>query len=204
MRKLTPSYAGMTFERLDKCGLQWPCPTEDHPGTKYLHKDKFSRGKGKFHAVEYSPPAEQPDREYPFVLTTGRVLFQYHTGTMTRRSAGLNECAPECVVEMNRLDAEKLGLANGEMVKVSSRRGTVNARAAVGETTDVGHLVYAVPLSRGRCEHPHHRRARSSGQNPGIQGLRGKARKGGLGRRCAPEWMLFSEKSFKVFSFGDR
>ena len=102
MRKLTPSYAGMTFKRLDKCGLQWPCPTEDHPGTKYLHKDKFSRGKGKFHAVEYSPPAEQPDKEYPFLLTTGRVLFQYHTGTMTRRSAGLNECAPECVVELNR------------------------------------------------------------------------------------------------------
>jgi formate dehydrogenase alpha subunit len=140
IRKLTPSYAGMSFERLDKGGLQWPCPTEDHPGTKYLHKDRFSRGKGKFHAVEYSPPAEQPDREYPFVLTTGRVLFQYHTGTMTRRSAGLNECAPECVVEINRLDAERLDLANGEMVKVSSRRGTVIARAAVSETTDIGTL----------------------------------------------------------------
>ena len=132
------SYAGITYERLDKGGLQWPCPTEDHPGTKYLHKDKFARGKGKFHAIEYTPPAEQTDGKYPFLLTTGRVLFQYHTGTMTRRSAGLNECSPECLVEVNRSDAERLGIANGEMVKVSSRRGSVKARALVGETTDAG------------------------------------------------------------------
>jgi formate dehydrogenase alpha subunit len=138
IRKVTPSYAGMTYKRLDKCGLQWPCPTEDHPGTKYLHKDKFARGKGKFHAIEYTPPAEQTDGKYPFLLTTGRVLFQYHTGTMTRRSAGLNECSPECLVEVNRSDAERLGIANGEMVKVSSRRGSVKARALVGETTDAG------------------------------------------------------------------
>jgi formate dehydrogenase alpha subunit len=138
MRKLTPSYAGMTYERIDKGGLQWPCPTEDHPGTKYLHKEKFSRGKGKFFAVHYTPPAEQTDGEYPFLLTTGRVLFQYHTGSMTRRSQGLNECSPECLVDINRKDAATLGIASGDVVKVSSRRGVVTAKVTVGETTGAG------------------------------------------------------------------
>jgi formate dehydrogenase major subunit len=138
MARITPSYAGMSFERLDRGGLQWPCPTKDHPGTKYLHKDKFVRGKGKFHAIEWIPPAESPDTDYPYLLTTGRVLFQYHTGTMTRRSEGLNGCAPECFVEVSTQDAANLGLANGEMVKVTSRRGTLSAKALVGERTDVG------------------------------------------------------------------
>lgn len=138
MTGITPSYAGMTYERLDRGGLQWPCPTRDHPGTKYLHKGKFNRGRGKFHAIEWIPPAEPADEDYPFLLTTGRVLFQYHTGTMTRRSEALNACAPECFVEVNPQDAVRLHLANGEMVKVTSRRGTLTARALVGTTTDVG------------------------------------------------------------------
>jgi len=138
MRKLTPSYAGITYERLDKGGLQWPCPTEDHPGTKFLHKDKFTRGKGKFHAIRYAPPSEQPDAEYPFLLMTGRILFHYHTGSMTRRSQALNECAPECLVEINRQDAAKLGVESGDMVKLSSRRGAVTTRVAVGESTEAG------------------------------------------------------------------
>lgn len=138
MASITPSYAGMSYERLDKGGLQWPCPSKDHPGTRYLHKDKFVRGKGKFHAIDWIAPAESPDAEYPFLLTTGRVLFQYHTGTMTRRSEGLNGCAPECFVEICSKDAVRLGLADGEMVKVTSRRGTLKAKAMVGEKTDVG------------------------------------------------------------------
>lgn len=138
MAGITPSYAGMTYERLDKAGIQWPCPTKDHPGTRFLHKDKFSRGKGKFHAIEWIPPAEPADEEYPFVLTTGRVLFQYHTGTMTRRSEALNACAPDCFVEVNPQDAERLKLKDGEMVKVTSRRGSLTVRALVGTTTDVG------------------------------------------------------------------
>lgn len=138
MRKLTPSYAGITYERLDKGGLQWPCPSEDHPGTKFLHKDKFTRGKGKFFAVHYTPPVEQPDGEYPFLLMTGRVLFQYHTRSMTRRSQGLNECAPECLVEINRQDAANLGVESGDMVRLVSRRGAVTARIAVGEITGAG------------------------------------------------------------------
>lgn len=138
MAGLTPSYAGMDYKRLDAGGLQWPCPTKDHAGTKFLHKDKFTRGKGKFHAVEWVPPAESPDAEYPFLLTTGRVLFQYHTGTMTRRSEALNDCAPECFVEVNRQDAVRLGLAGGELVKVTSRRGSLTAKAVVGESTEAG------------------------------------------------------------------
>jgi formate dehydrogenase major subunit len=138
MVKITPSYAGMTYNRLDKGGIQWPCPSQDHPGTKYLHKDKFTRGKGKFHAIEYTSPAEPTDKDYPFLLTTGRVLYQYHTGTMTRRSEALNACAPECFVEVNPGDAIKLGLEDGQLVKVTSRRGTLTAKAQVGETTDKG------------------------------------------------------------------
>jgi predicted molibdopterin-dependent oxidoreductase YjgC len=138
MRKVTPSYAGMTFERLDKGGLQWPCPTEDHPGTKILHREKFTRGKGKFHAIEHIPPAEPTDWEYPFLLTTGRILYHYHTGSMTRRSEALNACAPECFVEINPRDAASLGLEDGQLVKVTSRRGTLTAKALVGETTEAG------------------------------------------------------------------
>lgn len=135
---VTPSYAGMDYSRLAKGGLQWPCPTKDHPGTKFLHKDKFVRGKGLFHAIHWIPPAEVPDQAYPFLLTTGRVLYQYHTGTMSRRSIGLNERYPECLVEINRTDAENLGVANGDTVRVISRRGRIEAKACVGDVTDVG------------------------------------------------------------------
>jgi formate dehydrogenase major subunit len=135
---VTPSYAGMDYRRLDKGGIQWPCPTKDHPGTKYLHKDKFSRGKGLFHAIDWIPPAELPDDDYPFLLTTGRVLYQYHTGTMSRRSVGLNERYPKCLIEVNREDATKIGVKDGDTVRVISRRGEIEATAAVGDVTDAG------------------------------------------------------------------
>jgi predicted molibdopterin-dependent oxidoreductase YjgC len=88
--------------------LVWPCPTEDHPGTPILHIGKFTRGLGKFHAIEFIPPAEVPDEEFPFTLTTGRLLYHYHTGTMTMKSDGLNERAPECRVEVSESDASLL------------------------------------------------------------------------------------------------
>ncbi len=135
---VTPSYAGMTFDRLAHGGLQWPCPTSDHPGTRYLHKDRFVRGKGLFHAIEWTPPAEPTDEHYPFILTTGRVLYQYHTGTMSRRSVGLNERYPECLIEINQEDAERLEIENGEKIRVVSRRGRIEAKAKVGDMTDVG------------------------------------------------------------------
>ena len=87
---LTPSYGGISFDRLEKESLQWPCPTPEHPGTAILHTELFSRGKGHFVALDYKPPAELPDAEYPLVLTTDRSLFHYHTGTMTRKVKGLN------------------------------------------------------------------------------------------------------------------
>jgi formate dehydrogenase alpha subunit len=123
--QLTPSYGGITYERLEQGGLQWPCPSADHPGTPILHTNGFTRGKGKFFAVEYLPPAEQVCNEYPLVLNTGRRLFHYHTGSMTRRVAGLNEHFSEEYLEMNPEDAARLNIADGERVKVISRRGEI-------------------------------------------------------------------------------
>ena len=135
---VAPSYGGITWERLDEVGLQWPCPNTEHPGTPVLHAGKFTRGLGKFHAVEWQPAAEVPDEQYPFVLTTGRVLFHFHGGTMSRRSAGLNQLYPEGKVEMHPQDAAKLGVADGDLVRVSSRRGEVVAKAEVVERVDPG------------------------------------------------------------------
>jgi formate dehydrogenase alpha subunit len=131
IRALTPSYAGITYDRIEKTGIQWPCPNATHPGTKYLHKDRFSRGLGLLSAIEYKPPAEVPDAEYPFVMTTGRVLYQYHTANMSRLSKGIMERCPESLVEINPMDAEKLGVSAGQFLKVSSRRGVVEAKSQV-------------------------------------------------------------------------
>jgi formate dehydrogenase alpha subunit len=135
---VTPSYAGITYERLEKEGIQWPCPNAGHPGTRFLHKDRFSRGRGLFHAIEYIPPMELPDQNYPLILSTGRVLYHYHTGTMTRLSKGALERCPESLVEIHPLDAAKLGVADGQMVKVTSRRGTVQVKAKVTTRSDRG------------------------------------------------------------------
>jgi formate dehydrogenase alpha subunit len=131
LASLTPQYAGITYERIEDEGLQWPCPTQDHPGTAYLHNGQFSRGKGRFTPLEFKPPAESPDEEYPLLLTTERSLYHYHTGTMTRKSDGLNLLRKEELVEMNPADAEKLGIADGSMVRIESRRGRVEARVKV-------------------------------------------------------------------------
>lgn len=138
INELTPSYGGITYERIENEGLQWPCPNEEHPGTRYLHKDQFTRGRGLFHAVEYIAPAELPDDEYPYILSTGRVLYHYHTGTMSRRTKGLVERFPESLVEINPRDAEKLGIREGETVKVTSRRGSVQVKAQVTERAPAG------------------------------------------------------------------
>jgi predicted molibdopterin-dependent oxidoreductase YjgC len=135
---VTPSYAGITWDRIEEVGIQWPCPNAEHPGTPILHVGKFTRGLGKFHAVEWMPPAEEPDEQYPYVLTTGRVLFHFHGGTMSRRSVGLNAIYPEGKVELHPKDAAKLGVSNGDLVKVSSRRGEVVAKAEVIERSDPG------------------------------------------------------------------
>jgi formate dehydrogenase alpha subunit len=135
---LTPSYGGIRYERLEGLGLQWPCPSADHPGTPFLHKDQFSRGKGKFHVTPYVPAPELPDEEYPFLLTTGRVLYHYHT-MISRKSKGLNEIYPEGVLEMNPEDAQRLGIQpdNG-LVEVASRRGKVKVKAKSSENLQPG------------------------------------------------------------------
>ncbi len=133
MAALTPSYAGISYERLEKGGIQWPCPDRYHGGTKFLHKDRFARGLGKFHAVEFQPPAELPDDEYPLLLSTGRMRYHYHTGTMTRRSRGLQHLAPEERLQVHPDDAARLGIADGDLVRVVSRRGEMAARVRVSE-----------------------------------------------------------------------
>lgn len=131
IRKVTPSYKGITYKRADSELIQWPCPEEDHPGTQFLHKDKFSRGLGLFTAIEYTPPAEEVDFEYPLVLTTGRILDHFHTGTMTRKSKVLDENVREGFVEINPNDARNYNIENGEIVSVSTRRGSIRIKAKI-------------------------------------------------------------------------
>ena len=133
IRRVTPSYAGISYQRLEAGGLQWPCPNEGHPGTVYLHKDRFARGLGMFFAIEHRDPAEMPDAEYPLYLTTGRLLYQYHSGTMSRRAPGLVEKAPECRVEMAAADADKYGIADGQQVRLRTRRGKITAKALISD-----------------------------------------------------------------------
>jgi len=134
----TPSYGGISYNRLEQGSLQWPCPTKEHPGTKILHKDVFTRGLGKFSVLEYKPSPELPDKEYPYILSTGRVLQHYHTGTMTRRCKGLSEVYPEGVVEINPVDADKLGVKDSDIVKVISRRGEVLVKTKVTDKSPEG------------------------------------------------------------------
>ena len=127
---VTPSYAGMSYERLGRMGLHWPCPTADHPGTPVLHVGKFSKGLGTMFAIPFRAPAEMPDDEYPTYLTTGRILQHFHTGTMSRKSKGLNNLAgPHVMISVD--DAERIGVANSEQVKVTTRRGTITTKAFV-------------------------------------------------------------------------
>ncbi len=136
--RLTPSYGGISYERLEDGGLQWPCPTQDHPGTPILHSQIFTRGKGKFIPLEYKPPMELPDNDYPLTLTTERSLYHFHTGTLTRKVNGLNQLLGEGFVEINPDDASALNIADGEMVKVISRRGEIAAKVKVTEVSPVG------------------------------------------------------------------
>jgi len=148
MAALVPNaYAGMSYQRLGIDGLQWPCPTPDHPGTTYLHKERFTRGRGKFHAVEYRDPAELPDRQYPFFLTTGRMFSHYHTGTMTRISPHLDVEQKSGYVSIHPQDAESLGINDGDVLVLSSRRGQMEAPARITREVEPGSLF--VPIHFG-------------------------------------------------------
>lgn len=140
---LTPIYAGVSYQRLlNGETLQWPVKDQDHPGTPILHVGQFSRGKGRFSPVEHIPPAEVPDKEYPLLLSTGRVLYHWHGGQMTRRSQGLLKIYPQPLIEVSDLDAEKIGLNGSKRVRVSSRRGSIEAEALVTDRVPPG-MVYA-------------------------------------------------------------
>ncbi|MFH1675111.1 MAG: formate dehydrogenase subunit alpha [Pseudomonadota bacterium] len=142
---VTPIYGGVSYDRLaDGWGLFWPCPNSDHPGTSFLHKGSFARGKGHFECIEYRSPAELPDNEYPFYLTTGRVYQHWHTGSMTRRVTTLFREEPEGFVEINPKDAKVLRVANGELVRVVSRRGSITVKARV--TDDVPEKSVFIPF----------------------------------------------------------
>jgi len=129
--EVTPSYGGINYDRIEEEGLHWPCPDVSHPGTPILHSEKFPRGRGLLHAIDYIPPNEHTDDEYPMYLTTGRVIYHYHTGTMTRKTEGLNERSPENFVEISSDDASTYGLEDGSMVKIASRRGFITAKAKI-------------------------------------------------------------------------
>ncbi len=140
---VTPSFAGISHERLDSeevagKGLQWPCPSKDHPGTPIMHVGKFTRGLAWFYPAEYVPSAEVPDDDYPIILMTGRILYHYTTRAMTGRTPELMEIEGKSFIEMNIEDANKLGIANGDRVKVSSRRGSIESTARVGTKTSPG------------------------------------------------------------------
>lgn len=141
---VTPTYGGMSHARLDGDetvgrGLQWPCPSAEHPGTPILHMGEFAQGLGAFSTPDYQPSAELPDAEYPLVMMTGRILYQYNACAMTARTDGVNEIANRSFIELNTCDAEALGIADGDIVRVSSRRGSIESVAHVSEKTSPGH-----------------------------------------------------------------
>lgn len=140
IRSLTPSYAGISYNRIESEGIQWPCPLEDHPGTPILHKDQFPlpNGKGQFIPLEYKESLELPDKEYPLLLTTDRNLYHYHTSTMTRKVAGLNALSKEELFKINPQDADQYGIKDGQMIEVASRRGRVNVKAKVTDACPPG------------------------------------------------------------------
>jgi predicted molibdopterin-dependent oxidoreductase YjgC len=140
---LTPSYAGISHSRLERGErLQWPVKGEDHPGTPILHVGEFTRGRGKFSPIEHIPPAELPDDDYPMLLSTGRVLYHWHGGSMTRRAQGLLEIYPESLVEIHPDDAIRIGLNGERAIRIQSRRGEMVAQAVVSERVTPG-MIFA-------------------------------------------------------------
>jgi formate dehydrogenase major subunit/formate dehydrogenase alpha subunit len=140
IRSIWQGVAGITYGKLDKKGVQWPCPTIDHPGTPYLFKGGFPRGKALFSVVEYTPSQELPDKSYPFMLSTGRHLFHYHTGTMIRKEDALNSIAAEAYAEVNPDDAHRLRLKDGQKVGISSRRGELEITVKISDRVGKGRV----------------------------------------------------------------
>ena len=146
---LTPIYGGISYDRISQVGLQWPCPDREHPGTEFLHEGKFKRGKGKFHATPFRDAVEKPDEHYPYLLTTGRYLYHWHTRTMTGRVPGLEKLCPPVPVEIHPADARKEGLSHGDIVRIFSRRGEIAAKAVLTERSPRGTVFMAFHFAEG-------------------------------------------------------
>jgi len=146
---VTPIYGGVHHHRLKPDGLQWPCPDDEHPGTKYLHRGTFSRGSGRFHPVDFIPPAELPDEEYPFILSTGRILYHYHTGSMSRRAAALNAYVNEGYAEIHPNDVARLGLTDGKTVRLRTRRGEIETKVKATQRVAEGSVFVPFHFAEG-------------------------------------------------------
>ncbi len=140
LASLSPIFSGITYERIEGEGIQWPCPSLDHPGTLFLHEGRFSRGRGLFHIIDYRPPEEMPDDEYPYLLTTGRRWVHYHTRTQTGNCPSLHKEYPEAIAQINYADAERLGLKDGDSARVRSRRGELVTAVRSGDIVPPGSI----------------------------------------------------------------
>jgi len=139
MKTVTPQYAGITYERIEENnGLVWPCPTLSHPGTPILHVGKPVKGKGDFKAVDWTPSPEMDKEDYPVLLTTNRILHHYHTRTMTGKTKAIADHAPDGFIQINSLDAKDWGVADGDIVRISSPQGRAKARAVVTDAVVKG------------------------------------------------------------------
>ncbi len=149
---LAPNWSGIRYDRLEEVGLQWPCLDEDDPGTAYLHAPRPARpsGRGKFYPVEYQPPIEEPDSEYPFLLSTGRTLYHYNSATMTMRENGVTDKQEDPFVEISPEDASALGVVDGDWLRLTSRRGSIEARASVGDRVYPGLVWMALHFEEAR------------------------------------------------------
>jgi formate dehydrogenase major subunit/formate dehydrogenase alpha subunit len=147
---LCPNWYGIRYPRLEEHGMQWPCTDLDHPGTPYLHAPRPALGKGRFFPVEYQPPIEQPDSEYPFLLSTGRTLYHYNSATMTMLEAGVREKQEAPFFEINREDAEALGIADGDVARLVSRRGELQAEAHYSERVYPGLVWMALHFAQAK------------------------------------------------------
>ena len=149
---LSPNWSGIRYDRIEEVGLQWPCTDREHPGSQYLHSPSPARpnGKGKFYPVEYQPPIEQPDSEYPFVLSTGRTLYHYNSGGMTMREDGVRQKQEEPFFEISQEDAAQLGVGEGDWVRLISRRGDLEARAAISEKVYPGLVWMALHFAQAK------------------------------------------------------
>jgi predicted molibdopterin-dependent oxidoreductase YjgC len=149
---LAPNWYGIRYDRLQEVGLQWPCPSRDHPGSPFLHAPRPARpgGKGKFFPVEYQPPIEEPDSEYPLVLSTGRTLYHYNSATMTMRETGITDKQEAAFFEISAEDADALGLADGDPARLVSRRGSIDARAQVSDRVYPGLVWMALHFAESK------------------------------------------------------